>query len=63
MTKLELIDAANEIFDKDILDKSDIERLREIQEDLELLSNDATIAAKFGELIAQAIIDPNVYNP
>ena len=63
MTKTELIDAANEIFDKNVLDKSDIERLREIQEDLELIANDVTIANKFGELIAQAIIDPNVYKP
>ena len=63
MTMDDLMERANEIFDKGRLDKADIEKLREIQDDLETMTNDEQTSLRFGELIAQAIIDPNVYNP
>lgn len=63
MTVNELMERAYEIFDKGKLRKPDIEKLREIQDDLELLTNDQNVSARFGEMIAQAMIDPNVYNP
>ena len=63
MTVNELMERAYEIFDQGKLRKPDIEKLREIQDDLELLTNDQNVSARFGEMIAQAMIDPNVYNP
>lgn len=63
MTMDDLMERANEIFDKGRLDKSDIEKLREIQDDLETMTNNEQTSLRFGELIAQAMIDPNVYNP
>ena len=63
MTVDDLMEQAYEIFDQGKLRKPDIEKLREIQDDLELLTNDQNVSARFGEMIAQAMIDPNVYNP
>ena len=63
MTVNEFMERAYEIFDQGKLRKPDIEKLREIQDDLELLTNDQNVSARFGEMIAQAMIDPNVYNP
>ena len=63
MTVDDLMEQAYEIFDKGKLTKPDIEKLREIQDDLELLTNNQNVSARFGEMIAQAMIDPNVYNP
>ena len=63
MDEQELMEQAYAIFDKDQLDKTDIERLREIQEDLAIVTNNGESVEMFGELISQAMIDPDVYNP
>ena len=63
MEEQELMEQAYSIFDKDRLDKTDIVRLREIQEDLAIVTNNSESVEMFGELIRQAMIDPDVYNP
>ena len=63
MDEQELMEQAYAIFDKDQLDKTDIVRLREIQEDLAIVTNNGESVEMFGELIRQAMIDPDVYNP
>lgn len=63
MNEQELMEQAYAIFDKDQLDKTDIVRLREIQEDLAIVTKNSESVEMFGELISQAMIDPDVYNP
>tara|TARA_A100000172_G_scaffold79330_2_gene66185 strand:- start:1929 stop:2123 length:195 start_codon:yes stop_codon:yes gene_type:complete len=62
-TPNDLMEEAFIIFDKDNLNKTDIERLLEIQEDLGILTNDENISLKFGEMISLAMMNRNVYNP
>ena len=63
MDEQELMEQAYKIFDKGELDRQDITRLREIQEDLAIVTNDREAVGMFGEIISQAMIDPKVYKP
>ena len=63
MTVDELLEEVGEIFERQPFGKNQMKRLEQIQEEISVLSNDEAEVIGFAEIVEQARIDPNVYNP
>ena len=63
MTVDELLEEVGEIFERQPFGKNQMKRLEQIQEEISVLSNDEADVIGFAEIVEQARIDPNVYNP